>query len=354
MRKIVSLLVAVLCVGVYADNIRWLTTDYDFGTWSEMQGPRTGSVRFINEGPDTTFVRRVRTSCGCTGADFPKGPILPGDTAVVFFTYNPAGRPGEFEKTVKVYTGEDSRLTTINIHGVVIGRPESLDARYPFSCGAVRLGNNNVEFGKVPPDRLRHDFIQAYNQTGDTIRPMAMELPDGISVNMSSDPVLPGRYFSVGICLDTSVISEPGNHEHEFFLISDSDNTDESIPVRISFDVEQPVISLSPEELAVAPVVRISPSVIEIKPKSGRKVKFRFRIENAGQSMLTVRRMIPDMDHAVRVEKFPVRLAPGKSGWAEGYVEFPAGHISPFSGTVKVYTSDPLRPEVTVRICGKY
>jgi len=344
LNSVAASLMLICAVTAYADGMRPLSTEYDFGVWSESQGKRTGEVKFINEGEEASFIARVRPSCGCTGADFTKEPVMPGDTARVSFTYDPAGRPGQFEKTVKVYTGEDQKLSVITIRGTIIGRPESLERDYPIETGAVRLASSRVDFGRVPPDRLRHDFIRAYNQTGDTIRTKIMDTPPQLEITVSSPEIPPGHYFSIGICLDTSKEPAPGYHEYSFD-ISDGNSDSPSIPITVSTEILTPADSLTPEQLADAPRLTLDPTEMTLKLRSKGSTPFRFKITNTGRSILTVRD-ISSPDKNVKMEKWPVHLDPGASGWAQGRISATsAGHC-----ILKIHTSDPMRPEVEMRV----
>lgn len=83
-------------------KVTWLSTHYNYGAFREEEGPRKGSLSFVNSGDAPTFIRNVRPSCGCTAADYPRDMIAPGDTATIEFTYDPARRPGPFDKTIRV------------------------------------------------------------------------------------------------------------------------------------------------------------------------------------------------------------------------------------------------------------
>ena len=111
-------------------DVVWLEKDYDFGLMKEEAGPRTGSVRLVNTGPEPVVITGARPSCGCTGVAYPEDPIEPGDTVNFSFTYNPLGRPGKFAKSIRVYIG-DFDMATIRIRGNVLGTPESLTTLYP-------------------------------------------------------------------------------------------------------------------------------------------------------------------------------------------------------------------------------
>lgn len=183
-------------------TIRWLEKSYDFGPMLETGGKRTGAARFVNEGPDTTYIDYVRPSCGCTDADYTQGLILPGDTATVTFTYNPVGRPGIFDKTVKAYIGPQRERHVIRITGTVIGSPETLSLHYPVECGPIRLTERLIDLGEVTVGTGRHAFITIVNQTADTVRPTWKE-PQGLSVLLSPQAIGPGGLATLGIYLNT-------------------------------------------------------------------------------------------------------------------------------------------------------
>ena len=66
-------------------------------------------------------------SCGCTRPEYPTKPIKPGKKGKVKVTYNPAGRPGEFRKTIKVRTNGKPKKITRSIDGCVIPKNEKKD-----------------------------------------------------------------------------------------------------------------------------------------------------------------------------------------------------------------------------------
>ena len=92
---------------------------HDFGTIKEVDGPVSYSFKFENTGDEPLVIINVNASCGCTRPDYPKEPIRPGKKGEIKVTYNPAGRPGEFTKDVKVRTN-GSKRPILKITGVVI------------------------------------------------------------------------------------------------------------------------------------------------------------------------------------------------------------------------------------------
>lgn len=105
-----------------ADNGPVMTFDektYDFGTIKEVDGPVTHSFEFTNTGNEPLVIINVNASCGCTRPEYSKEPIKPGKSGKIKVTFNPAGRPGEFSKDIKVRTNENKR-PILKITGIVI------------------------------------------------------------------------------------------------------------------------------------------------------------------------------------------------------------------------------------------
>ena len=72
------------------------------------------------EGIAPLVLSNVRASCGCTRPEYPEKPIKPGEKGKIKITYNPAGRPGEFDRKIKIQTNDKNRRPVLKITGVVI------------------------------------------------------------------------------------------------------------------------------------------------------------------------------------------------------------------------------------------
>lgn len=103
--------------------ISWKVTEHDFGTFKEELGIQSAKFEFVNTGNETLYVTNVRASCGCTATDYSKEPIQPGGKGFVTATYNPAGRPGKFNKSITVTTNEFQPTSVVRITGEVIPKP---------------------------------------------------------------------------------------------------------------------------------------------------------------------------------------------------------------------------------------
>lgn len=127
MKRVISLFAlifisAMSLVSMAQSNGPVMTFDektHDFGTIKEADGPVTHIFEFTNTGNEPLVILAVNASCGCTRPEYPKEPIKPGKKGKIKVTFNPAGRPGEFSKDIKVRTN-GSKRPILKITGTVV------------------------------------------------------------------------------------------------------------------------------------------------------------------------------------------------------------------------------------------
>lgn len=349
--RTIAIMAALCSPTILFGEIRWLSTEYDFGSFKEIGGPKTGSVQFVNEGPEATIVNRVRPSCGCTGADYTRGEIAPGDTATIYFTYNPAGRPGRFSKTVKVYTGENNELTSITIKGTVVGSPATLSTDYPEVAGPLRLSTSQVNFGDVTFGKGAHEFVRGYNQSQDTIYPYVTGKVGDIDVSLSSAAVAPGDLFSIGLYFNGRKVQQLGAESYDFSVYANKNG--ESLPLKIDVNVVPDLTNLSETDIANSAKLYLKQTVVENEAtKPGEKVKFKFPIENRGVDNLELKRVY-SRNEAIQIKRFPRILKSGKSGYVEGEVDLSKITGPAYGIDVELITNDYLMPIAKVRVSGQ-
>ncbi|MDE5878172.1 MAG: DUF1573 domain-containing protein [Muribaculaceae bacterium] len=349
-----SLLVCISAIAVYQTGmaeIEWLATNYDFGVMREAEGPQTGSVLLVNHGPEPTYINRVRPSCGCTGAAYTDEPIMPGDTAKISFTYNPLGRPGRFEKTVKVYMGDESDLTTIYIKGTVIGTPATLDTDYPVIAGALRMSTDHIDFGKVRQGSGRHNYIKLYNTSDKPIIPQVSGGGPGIEIDLATPSIGPGEVGTFSIYLNTTELPQLGEVSYDY-TVRPSAEADETVPLKVTADITPDLSRVSGGDLNNAPAIRIIPVIAEVGEISGNKdARWQFEIANEGKRRLNVVRVLPG-SAALKIKRQPQSVKSGKKARVEGVLKTSLLPDGPFRIYVEVVTDDPLHPVVKVPVAG--
>ncbi len=126
MKKFITTFIALFIAtfSMLADGegakISFLEKSHDFGTIKEVNGPVSYEFEFKNVGDEPLVILSARASCGCTKPEYPEKPIKPGEKGKIKITYNPAGRPGEFDRKVKIQTNDKGRRPILKISGVVI------------------------------------------------------------------------------------------------------------------------------------------------------------------------------------------------------------------------------------------
>ncbi len=101
-----------------SSGVAFEKTIHDFGTFNEADGKVETVFVFTNTSKENIVVTRVQASCGCTTPDWSKEPIAPGKKGFVKASYNPAGRPGNFNKSITVTTNQGSQV--LYIRGQVV------------------------------------------------------------------------------------------------------------------------------------------------------------------------------------------------------------------------------------------
>ncbi|GAD06788.1 hypothetical protein HQ45_01840 [Porphyromonas crevioricanis] len=125
MKKLVFILSMMLlfCGVAAAQNskaeISATQAEYDFGTIKEANGKVSHVFTINNTGKAPLVITRVVASCGCTTPEYEQEPIAPGKSGKITVTYNPAGRPGSFVKTIAVYSNGKDGAFTLKIKGKV-------------------------------------------------------------------------------------------------------------------------------------------------------------------------------------------------------------------------------------------
>lgn len=96
---------------VTGPEISFKQTTHDYGS-IDLNGDGTYNFEFTNTGNEPLILSKPRSSCGCTVPQWPKEPILPGETNAIKVTYN-THKAGPFNKTVTVYSNAKNKSTIL-------------------------------------------------------------------------------------------------------------------------------------------------------------------------------------------------------------------------------------------------
>ncbi len=349
-------LVLFLCVvgGLQLSaKIEWLSKDYNYGVFKESDGPRDGSVSFVNKGPEAVFINRVRPGCGCTEAEFTQGIIEPGDTATVRFTYNPKGRPGSFDKAIKVFVGKENEVHVIRLRGTVVGSESTLSMTYPKEVGPLRLESYTATTGELKKGSSRHLFINAYNQSMDTITPSWTGEERGLRVELTPAAIPPGDVATFGFYLKTTEEERVGPVDYKVLLTADSIHPDSGrCEITISTIIVPDTSMTTLKEIEKGPSAYLLPEFIDLGeiPEKG-KVDFVLDILNDGEIILSVM-SVYSTDKNIEIKDVPSEVKSGKTAKVKGVVLLDNIASGAFRIPLEVITNDPLHPIRTAYLIG--
>ena len=97
--------------------LQWKQQNIDMGNIPDNE-VKSVIFEFTNTSKVPVTITKINTFCGCTVADYPKTPTLPGKSAQIKISYTP-GAFGYFSKTISVAT-DINELGILLIHGVVV------------------------------------------------------------------------------------------------------------------------------------------------------------------------------------------------------------------------------------------
>lgn len=355
LRNFISLCAICGALAVSAQpQVKWLQNVHDFGAFDEDMGPVTSTFRLVNTGTEPLVIVAARATCGCTVPSYTHDPIAPGDTANVEVTYNPAGRPGKFDKRVKIETNTLPAQSIITIKGVVIGATQTLRAHYPIEVGKLKLRNTAIPFGEIYKGRTKTAFLDAYNQSEDTIRPVIEGLPEYIEVNIAPKAVPPGEQLTLTFFYNSARNDDWGLSTADARIYPNR-GAAESQELSLMAIVKEDFSKMSEKQKADAPRIAVSESTVDLgRIGKGSKHTAELSIDNYGKDPLIIRKIsCTDPEISFKVNKDKIKHG-SKARLTISVDTSKSKDESIINSKLIIITNDPQRPQSAVRIVGEF
>jgi hypothetical protein len=197
MSRLLPLLAAlVIAASPAAAQLAFEAERHDFGTIEEGD-VATHAFRFTNAGEAPVSLAEVAASCGCTTPSYTDTPVAPGDTGRVVVAYASAGRPGPFERRIRV-TAEGADPVTLRIAGTVV----PAWARSGVRLGAFVFNRQTAELGGVEAGQPAQASFRLWNSGERPVRLRRVEAPAGVEVVFPQWPVFPGATGGLFVTVD--------------------------------------------------------------------------------------------------------------------------------------------------------
>lgn len=354
MKKLASfLLISTLAAAAWAQpKPVFLGTYHNFGAFPEDNGLAVCRFSVVNEGSSPLVIMSARATCGCTNPEYPRKPIAPGDTAYITVAYNPAGRPGRFNKSVYIETNAQPAKYKLDIAGTVIGSDESIRQRYPADLGPLRLAKTVFPLGDAIMGRLKTVYFEGYNRSADSLRIALKDVPSYVDIVVAPEVVPPGEQATLIAYISPSKGAQYGVNEDTITIIP-APGLSYELPLLLN--VAEDFSKLDAAAMEKAPIAVPSSDRIELGPvsHSGAPIKASMKLSNAGKSDLKIRRVY-SVDKGVEAKVSASSIKKDKSATIDILVDPAAQEGGLLNARLQIITNDPLQPVHTVRIVGEW
>lgn len=332
-------------------KIAFVKTEHDFGTFQETDGKVTYRFEFVNSGGSTLIVQNVTASCGCTAPDWSREPIPPGGKGFVAATYNPAGRPGSFRKYITVYSNSNPGNARLTIVGEVVPKPRTIEDDYRYSMGPLRLKSNHLAFGNVVSTAKPEKSLEIINTSEAPLKLEFERVPSYISLRAEPSTLKPGEKGM--LVADYNV---PARKDWGFVIdrmgLKINGTSDRNYALVVSANIEEDFSSLSPQELANAPVLKVDDPEFKFGTiNQGEKVEHTYVLTNEGKSDLVIRKVSASCG-CTAVQPDKQVIAPGESVNIKTVFNS-AGKVGNQNKTVTIITNDPKKSKMILWVKGE-
>ena len=97
---------------------------HDFG--DIYQGDKVEHVfNFTNSGNEPLIITNVQTTCGCTAPEWPRDPVVPGQTSSITVRFNSTGKSGKQNKVITIVSNATTPKNQVVITANVLPKEES-------------------------------------------------------------------------------------------------------------------------------------------------------------------------------------------------------------------------------------
>lgn len=293
-----STLVLILLFTIFAIQAQsvepkasFVTSTHDFGEISENGGSVSCEFRVKNIGSKPLLINNVQASCGCTTPDWTKKPILPGEEGMIKATYNPLGRPGDFNKAVTVFTNDETKRYVLRIVGKVAPRQKTIEEQFPYTMGDLRLKYNSQSMMTMTNKEQRTKEIPVFNSGDGSLKITFNNIPESVSATAVPSELGAKKEGMILITYDASKKND-FDYVRDWIYVTVNGKNDSKNRIMISAKIVEDFSTLSDEEInnapkAVFPTTNYNFGTI----REGETAEFDFVVENQGKSNLIIRKI---------------------------------------------------------------
>lgn len=354
--KTTTLLLLLVMAGVTASSqysqtkMQITPSEHDFGVFKEEAGRQTFDFTVKNTGSQPLVIQRVTASCGCTTPEWTKSPVPPGGTGKVTAIYDPANRPGVFNKTLTVYTNAAPSNMTLTIKGEVTPREKTIEELFTFPVKGVRFESNHLAFTSIKKSDKKGKSMQIINTSSAPVKVEFEGLPQHLALKSNPETLKPGEKGIIEGTYDASKNQGWGN-VNDLIKIKINGIAEDKVYLYVSANLVEDFSKLTAQELADAPVFKIDSKTVDLgKMPQATQKDLEFKFINNGKSDLIIRHIRATCGcTAIQQGNQGTGIKPGESGSIKATFNS-GGYKGKVTKTIYVYTNDPKSSEVILML----
>lgn len=346
---IYTFLFAILTVGAQPR----LSSNKETHNFGQIEWKRPVSVEYTitNTGNAPLVLTQVTTSCACSVADWTKTPIAPGEKGTVRASFD-AKALGHFEKTVGIYSNAEPHLVYLKFAGEVVEEVKDCTKTHPYAIGKIRIDRDEFVF----PDAYRGEkptlTFSIANLSDRPYEPVLMHLPPYLKMEKEPNVLLKGKKGTVKLTLDTEQLADLGLTQTSVYLSRFSgDKVSEENEIPVSAILLPDFSAMTEQDKAMAPVIHLSESDIDLSARLAKKNKASHTIivTNTGKSPLVINKL-QVFNSSVGVNLKKTLLQPGEKTKLKVTIHKRNIGNKRHHLRILMITNDPSRPKVEINV----
>ena len=350
------MMVAVL-FAMAQPRIEFEKKTHEFGDIHEEGGKVTARFTFRNVGDSALVLTRVKPGCGCTAANYSREAIQPGQTGFIDATYDPWGRPGQFNKNIKVSTNEPNQANPyiIFIKGNVIKRPPTKYelAGYKSGRGEVRVKEPTIRFQvKNTGSHIDTFQIRSFYENGRATT-FSLELPEYIEeVGRSFGQTIPADHEGyIVLKYDATKRNAWGNLKDRAVIVTD-DTIEPRKYLYFNVNLVEDFTKMSQKELEKAPRISFNKTLFKFDTiAQNTTITETIKITNMGKSKLIIRKIESSMPQVLTYKMSTMEIEPGQSANLD--LTFTAkNRRGKQNATVEIISNSPSNSSQIINVTG--
>ena len=340
----VAAFLIVVSVAAQKPTITFQTKDHDFGNINETDGKVSYVFEFTNTGTATLAIQNVQASCGCTTPSWTKEPIEPGKKGKIVATYDPAGRPNGFNKSISVHSNATNENEVLYIRGNVISK--NAPNNFPMQMGALKYGSKNIQMNNVAKGKSQTRSIGIKNTSATEMKVEVAHLPVYVSAVVTPATLKAGEEGKIDFTFNSAKTSVWGPINDDVYItINGKKIISEEYKLALVANVSEDFNSLSTNDKRKAPILELkSPNIYLGQIKKGHIIRGKVIMKNSGINPLEIRRIV---NNNAEVTVHPVTsIKGGKEGALKIDINTKSLAIGNYTRVFSMQTNDPQNPVI--------